>query len=51
MRVKRTSEFGEWFEDLTVKEQAQVDARLSRIEEYDHFGDARDLGDGLAELR
>jgi putative addiction module killer protein len=29
----------------------QVDARLLRIQESGHFGDARYLGDGLAELR
>lgn len=51
MRVKRTEEFVEWFDSLTVKDQAQIDARLQRIEQYDHFGDAKDLGDGLAELR
>ena len=51
MRVKRTHEFEEWFDEQNVKEQAQVDARIQRIEEYDHFGDAKDLGDGLAELR
>lgn len=51
MRVKRTDEFEEWLDSLTIKEQAQVDARLQRIEEYGHFGDAKDLGEGLAELR
>jgi putative addiction module killer protein len=51
MRVKRTTEFEEWFQALTTKEQAQVDARLHRIEEHSYFGDAKDLDDGLAELR
>jgi putative addiction module killer protein len=51
MRVKRTEEFEDWFESLTVKDQAQIDARLHRIEEHEYFGDAKDLGDGLAELR
>lgn len=51
MRVKRAEEFEEWFEEQTTKEQAQIDARIQRIEDHDHFGDAKDLGDGLAELR
>lgn len=51
MRVKRTLEFVDWFEALRLKEQAQIDARIQRIEQHDHFGDAKDLGDGLAELR
>jgi len=51
VRLKRTIEFSDWFETLIVKEQAQVDARLQRIEQHNHFGDVRDLGDGLAELR
>ncbi len=51
MRVKKTTEFNSWYDTLRVKEQAQIDARLNRIERYDHFGDAKDLGNGLAELR
>lgn len=51
VRVNRTDEFNEWFETLTIKERAQVDSRFQRIEQYEHFGDARDLGEGLAELR
>lgn len=51
MRLKRTSEFVDWFDRLNTKEQAQVDARLQRIEDHNHFGDVKDLGEGLAELR
>jgi putative addiction module killer protein len=40
-----------WLEDLPEKGQAQVDARLNRIQEHGYFGDARHLGDGLAELK
>lgn len=36
---------------MSPKNRAQVDARLLRIQEFGHFGDARYLGDGLAELR
>ncbi len=51
VRVRRLPEFLEWFVGLSAKGRAQVDARLLRIQEFDHFGDARYLGDGLAELR
>ncbi len=34
-----------------MKGQAQIEARLARIERFDHFGDAKYIGNGLAELR
>jgi putative addiction module killer protein len=49
--IKRTPEFTEWLEDLSFKEQGQINARLERIQNASHFGDAKSLGDGLAELR
>lgn len=51
MRLKRLPEFAEWFDALGVKGQALIEARLVRIEVFEHFGDAKHLGDGLAELR
>ena len=47
----RPPEFVEWLDELTAKGKAQVDARLFRIQEHGHFGDAKYLGEGLAELR
>jgi putative addiction module killer protein len=49
--IKKTTEFTEWLDLLTWKEQAQVHARLKRIQDASHFGDAKSLGNGLAELR
>lgn len=49
--IKKTTEFDEWYQNLREKEQTQIDARLERIQSADHFGDAKYLGDGLAELR
>ncbi len=49
--IKKTIEFEAWYEKLREKEQIQVDARLQRIESAQHFGDAKYLGEGLAELR
>jgi putative addiction module killer protein len=40
-----------WFEGLKLKEAAQVESRLKRIVDEDHFGSAKDLGDGLWELK
>ncbi len=51
MRVKRLANFIDWLQSLDAKGRAQVDARVLRIELDDHFGDAKYLGDGLAELR
>jgi len=51
MQVDRTEEFQHWFEDLSEKERAQIAGRIHNIEQHRHFGDAKALGDGLAELR
>ena len=54
VKISKTEEFAEWFSSLRSKEQAQIEARLYRIEAYDHFGDCRPI-EGiavpLAELR
>lgn len=51
VRIEATREFLEWKEHQTAKAQAQVDARVDRIRVSGYFGDAKDLGSGLAELR
>ncbi len=51
MRWFLLPEFTGWIEAESPKNQAQIDARLRNIEEYEHFGDPRDLGNGLAELK
>jgi putative addiction module killer protein len=51
VKIKKTPEFSEWMESLQIKPRAQVEARLHRIEVYGFFGDAKSLGDSLAELR
>ena len=50
-RVVRLKEFINWFSKLTNKEQALVDARISRIRLEGHFGDVKHLGESLFELR
>ncbi len=51
IEIKKTIEFETWYQNLREKEQTQIDARLQRIENAGHFGDAKYLGDSLAELR
>ncbi len=49
--INKTKEFQAWFDSLTIKEQLKVEARLERIQNLEYFGDAKSLGNGLAELR
>ena len=51
MRLRRTSEYIEWYESQRPKEKAQIAKRLANIEEHGHFGTFKDLGDYLSELR
>lgn len=51
MIIKETKDFRDWLNALNKKEQAQVAARLERIKSFGHFGDAKNLGQGLCELR
>ena len=43
IKIRKTPEFEEWLSELTNKEQAQIEARLYRIQEFDHFGDFKFL--------
>lgn len=49
--IRKTPEFENWYEGLRTREQLQIDARLMRVEKEGHFGDAKYLGQGLAEMR
>lgn len=51
MQVIRSTEFERWLAIESAKIQALVESRVFRIEHYDHFGDAKHLGEGLSELR
>lgn len=51
MQVSRTVEFESWLSGESPKVRALIESRVFRIEHYDHFGDAKNLGEGLAELR
>lgn len=43
--------FKEWFDNLPVTIQARISSRLLRVETSDYFGDYKNLGDGVYELR
>ncbi len=51
MQILRSKEFESWLNSQSAKLQALVEVRVFRIEHYDHFGDAKHLGEGLSELR
>ncbi len=43
IKIQKTTEFDAWLSRLTVKEQAQIQARLYRIEAFEHFGDCKSV--------
>lgn len=51
MRVKRTQEFTRWFNGLDGSIKARVLARLARVEAEGHFGQTRDLGGKVSEMK
>ncbi|MFT6071149.1 MAG: putative addiction module killer protein [Bacteriovoracaceae bacterium] len=50
-RVEETQEYIDWFEKQSIKEQAQIQARIARIRTDGHFGTAKMLDKSLAELK
>lgn len=51
IEVERAQEFQQWFEKETLKSQTQIESRIANIQLSNHFGDVKNLGEGLAELR
>ena len=41
----------DWLYSLSSVDKAKIIKRLVRIEDYEHFGDYKNLGDGVYELR
>jgi putative addiction module killer protein len=46
-----TKEYQKWFNAESFKAQAQIVQRLEKIEWESHFGDIKNIGDGVYELR
>jgi putative addiction module killer protein len=51
IEVESTRAFDIWLENLREREQIQVKARIERIQNTGHFGDFKNLGNKLFELR
>ncbi len=49
--IEKTTAFAAWLEKQSPKFRALVESRLNRIVESAHFGTAKNLGQGLAELK
>jgi putative component of toxin-antitoxin plasmid stabilization module len=50
IRIFRAEEYIEWFEQQTEKSKVQIDDRLSKIQNHEHFGDHRYVGEASAEV-
>lgn len=51
IRIQEDDGYLDWLKSLTKKEQFKVKARIQKIHKDEHFGDIKNLGDDLAELR
>ena len=49
--IYNASEYDEWLDEQSVKSQVQVLSRISNIQDEGYFGDHKDVGDGICELR
>lgn len=49
--ILTTEDYKNWFNDLTLKEKAQIRSRIVRIKIDGHFGKIRKLDKNLAELK
>ncbi|MDG1160291.1 MAG: type II toxin-antitoxin system RelE/ParE family toxin [Flavobacteriales bacterium] len=50
--IEKTTEFDKWFRQLKdLKAKAKILFRIQKIENQGHFGDYKNLGDGIRELR
>ena len=48
MKIVSTNEFNNWYKKQTVREKAQIDARIARIEEHEHLWYWKYIANGLA---
>lgn len=50
-RIIETQEFLDWIDSQSLKLQSLIKSRINRIEDVGHFGDVKNLGESLLELR
>lgn len=51
LTLKGLSPFGKWYKKLDKTLQIKVDARIQRLKTLNSFGDHKNLGQGVHELR
>ncbi|KFC20128.1 hypothetical protein IO90_13095 [Chryseobacterium sp. FH1] len=50
--IEKTIEFDKWFRKLKdLKAKAKILVRLQRLENEEHFGDCKPIGNGISELK
>jgi len=50
--IEKTTEFDKWLRKLKdLKAKAKILFRIQKIENDDHYGDCKSVGDGIRELR
>ena len=50
--IEKTSEFDKWLKKLKdLKAKAKILFRIQKLENDEHFGDSKTVGDGIRELR
>jgi putative addiction module killer protein len=49
--IYNTPEYDEWLEEEPAKSQVQVRSRIANIQDEGHFGEHKDLGGGISELK
>ncbi len=50
--IEKTNEFDKWLKKLKdLKAKAKILFRIQKLEYDEHFGDCKNLGDGIYELR
>jgi putative addiction module killer protein len=50
-KILVTPEYAEWFNEQSAKSQVQINDRLSRVRENGYFGDHKDVGEAVWELK
>lgn len=50
--IEKTSEFDKWLRKLKdLKTKAKILFRIQKLENDEHFGDSKPVGDGIREMR
>lgn len=50
--IEKTTEFDKWLRKLKdLRAKAKIIFRIQKIENDEHFGDCKPVGDGISELR